>query len=56
MKITKLELRSDKNKDSYLYCTYVDRKGKERHMCLNHYDLEYALKGKISYETKNIKK
>lgn len=52
MKLSKVELKSDKNKCPYLVCTYLDKNNKERVICLNHYDLEYSIKGRIKYDIK----
>lgn len=50
MKLICIQVRGDKNDMPYLVVTYLDSKSKERTICLNHYDLEYCVKGKIKYE------
>jgi len=52
MKIKTIDVKADKNNDLYLKITYVSSKDKECKICLNHYDLEYAIKGKIKYDVK----
>lgn len=51
MVIEKIDVKSDKNKNVYLVINYTSKNGRNCKMCLNHYDLEYAMKGKIKYET-----
>lgn len=50
MEIKNIFERLDKNNNYYILVVYSDSKGKNRKVLLNHYDLEYAMKGKIKYE------
>lgn len=50
MKIITAYSLLDKNDNPYILVVYSDSKGKERKIVLNHYDLEYSMKGKIKYE------
>lgn len=55
MVIEKIDVKSDKNKNVYLVINYTAKNGRNCKMCLNHYDLEYVMKGKIKYETSKSK-
>lgn len=50
MKILSTYSKLDRNDNPYILVVYSDSKGKERKIVLNHYDLEYSIKGKIKYE------
>ena len=50
MKLISILTKADKNNNFYFVCSYLDSKEKIRKIVLNHYDLEYAMKGKIKYE------
>ena len=50
MKILSTYSKLDRNDNPYILVVFSDSKGKERKIVLNHYDLEYSMKGKIKYE------
>ena len=50
MKLLSTYSKLDRNDNPYILVVYSDSKGNERKLILNHYDLEYSMKGKIKYE------
>lgn len=50
MKLLSTYSNLDKNTNPYIVVVYLDSKCIQRTIVLNHYDLEYAVKGKIKYE------
>lgn len=50
MKLLSTYTNLDKNTNPYIVVVYLDSKCNQRTIVLNHYDLEYAVKGKIKYE------
>lgn len=50
MKLLSTYTNLDRNSNPYIVVVYLDSKCNQRTIVLNHYDLEYCVKGKIKYE------
>lgn len=53
MDIKKIDVKTDKNNNLYVVINYNASTGRSCKIVLNHYDLEYAMKGKVKYEISN---